>query len=202
MSNTQDNNPLDSHLLFGVQSTDEEPPEPNSRELSVPVTWHDDLSPALTDEVVRRAVKAALSHRGFALGEIGIYVTTDDEIQELNARHLNHDYPTDVISFSYEANRPEIHGELVVSMDTAKKCASQAGWDAEPELILYIVHGVLHITGMDDHDDDERAEMRVAEKAVLTDLGITDVERFGADHPLDPSVDHDSNDSNETEVSR
>ena len=173
-------------------SFDEEPPERCFGPLQVPVSWSKELTPSLPDKIIQRAVGAALGHRGFFSGEIGIYVTTDDEIQVINAKHLGHDYATDVISFPYDANAPVIHGELVVSIDTAKKCATRAGWPTESELILYIVHGVLHITGMDDQSDDERAQMRDAEREVLTEIGMAEVDRFGAHRYLASGEDIES----------
>ena len=64
---------------------------------------------------ISRAAVAAAIERGFSEGEIGIRVTDDKTIRELNARHLNHDYETDVISFSYVCRGSQIQGELVVS---------------------------------------------------------------------------------------
>ncbi len=98
-----------------------------------------------------------------------------------------------MISFCYAADPPLIEGELVASMDTAvsRACELLAGpqsiddrnalWSAADELLLYVVHGTLHICGMDDHDDADRRAMRQAEAEVMTRLGIPEIKRFGAD---------------------
>ncbi|KAA5541559.1 rRNA maturation RNase YbeY [Roseiconus nitratireducens] len=117
-------------------------------------------------------------------GELGVRFTDDATIHEINVRHLSHDYPTDVISFPYSDQPPRLEGELVASVDTALENAVEAGWAAGNELLLYVIHGVLHIAGMDDATPSQRREMRVAEQAVLNQLGIggnstTDRSRHG-----------------------
>ncbi|MFG0262275.1 MAG: rRNA maturation RNase YbeY, partial [Novipirellula sp. JB048] len=69
----------------------------------------------------------------------------------------------------------------VVSLETAQRIAERVGWPAEHELLLYVVHGTLHITGMEDHQDDERGQMRVAETEVMQALGIDAIVHHGAD---------------------
>ncbi len=108
-------------------------------------------------------------------------MTDDPTIQQINRRHLDHDYPTDVISFGYQSAAPQIAGELVVSMDTAYRQANQLGWDPINELMLYIVHGVLHLTGLDDLAPQQRSQMRTAEAAIMTQLGAGEIVRYGAD---------------------
>lgn len=128
-----------------------------------------------------RAARAAAAHRGFTSGTIGIRVTDDATIREINAKHLDHDWPTDVISFGYSAVRPHVDGELVVSLCTAKRLADELGWPASHELMLYVVHGSLHITGMDDQDGDDRGLMRSAESAVMAALSIDDFDSVAVD---------------------
>ena len=76
---------------------------------------------------------------------------------------------------------------LVVSVDTAAASAKRAGWPTRSELLLYVVHGTLHITGMTDEMETDRAQMRVAERSVMLGLGINDIVRFGADQTLPAS---------------
>ncbi len=135
----------------------------------------------IDDEAIIAAVVAAAAHQGFSRGSVGIRITDDATIRDINAKHLQHDWATDVISFGYSADGDFVEGELVASVDTAIEKASQLGWSAAHELLLYIVHGTLHICGMDDHDDDDRSAMRSAEHDVMTGLGVPDIVRFGAD---------------------
>lgn len=138
-------------------------------------------SPASTERLALAATLAAES-QGFTRGQIAIRVTDDKEIRRLNHRHLDHDYATDVISFGYLDERPVIEGELVLSLDTAQRTAATlADWTADQEMMLYVVHGVLHLCGMDDQDEEDRADMRRAERQVLLRLGIPQISRCGAD---------------------
>src|SRR5207245_8564741 len=90
----------------------------------------------------------------------------------LNRRDLDHDCPTDVISFGLsEPGDPVLFGELIVSAETAATTARQAGVDPWHELALYLVHGVLHLCGYDDSSPDARAAMRRREGEILARAG-------------------------------
>ena len=134
---------------------------------------------------IRAAVIAAASARGFHCGSLGVLVTDDQTIHQINRDHLAHDYPTDVISFAYSQQRPEVEGELVVSWDTAQREAADLGWPAINELLLYVVHGVLHVCGMDDQAPEARADMRRAERQVLSSIGISNASEYGPDATQD-----------------
>lgn len=114
--------------------------------------------------------------------EVSIAIVNDPTIHELNREHLDHDWPTDVISFVFEFDEKSrsVEGEIVASLDTATRLAEQAGWRKEDELLLYIVHGLLHLAGLDDIEPDDQREMRNHEKACLIALGVV-----GADQHLD-----------------
>ncbi len=157
-----------------------------SLEIEVLIDSSVDPSPDLTS--IEQAATSAAQWRGFGTGEIGIRVTDDATIHQINRKHLGHDYPTDVISFGYHADAPRIEGELIVSVDTASRRASELGWNADHELLLYIVHGVLHLTGMDDHSPDDRSAMRMAEEGVMLKLGVSEIVRFSVDRP-DTDID-------------
>lgn len=138
--------------------------------------------PTIIDpDAITAAVVTAAASQGFTRGSVGVRITDDATIRTINSRHLDHDWATDVISFGYDASDDHVEGELVASIDTAIEKAEQLGWSAAHELLLYVVHGTLHICGMDDHDDDDRAAMRLSERDVMTGLNVPDIVRFGAD---------------------
>jgi probable rRNA maturation factor len=149
--------------------------------LNIEVLIDANVTSSVDGDEFARAAEAAARSRGFDRGEIGIRVTDDPTIREVNQRHLQHDYPTDVISFGYLAEPPTVEGELIISVDTARRRAIELGWKVSNELLLYAVHGVLHLTGMDDGQPERRREMRLAEQAIMAELGISELERFGAD---------------------
>lgn len=110
---------------------------------------------------------------------LGVIFTDDEEITQINEDFLKHEGPTDVISFDYidefddaeytEAD-PFVVGELYISLDTAWRQAQEFEQTFDEEAVLYIVHGVLHLTGYDDHCAEDIADMRAAEKAVMNGL--------------------------------
>jgi probable rRNA maturation factor len=107
----------------------------------------------------RRELKAFLADVTSRLckGEVTCLVTTDAELRRLNRTFRKKDYPTDVLSFP---SGPEA-GELAISLDRAQVQAQELGHTLEEELRILILHGALHLTGMD-HESD-RGEMAAAE---------------------------------------
>ncbi len=134
----------------------------------------------LTDECVREA-------------ELSLAIVDNDMIWELNRRYLCHDYPTDVLSFLLDVEMTEeqavndakgvslpprgvekqIDGELIVSAEMAMQTAGKYGWTAQAELLLYVIHGVLHLCGYDDLNDKEQDLMRSREQDFLRRWKIT-----------------------------
>ena len=150
--------------------------------ITVEITIDEPPHPDICVESLTRAVILAANSRNYSSGQIGLRLCDDAAIRAINCRHLEHDYATDVISFGYTDEPPFVEGELVVSVETAARTAtSLPGWSTQNELVLYVVHGVLHICSMDDTNEVSRANMRSVERAVLTQLGIADISRFGAD---------------------
>jgi probable rRNA maturation factor len=120
----------------------------------------------------RRAVESILHDAGVQRGSVSVAIVDDPTIHELNRKYLEHDYPTDVLSFLLEREDDLLEGEVVVSADTAQRTALRLGWPAEHELLLYIVHGTLHLAGYDDLDPESKACMRQQERQVLERAGI------------------------------
>jgi probable rRNA maturation factor len=121
---------------------------------------------------LRRAVRAALRGVSNRIVRIGVAIVDDATIHDLNRRHLDHDYPTDVLSYPLEASAAMLEGEIVVSAETAARSAPHYGWPPEDELCLYVVHGALHLAGFRDKARADRRIMREAEREVLDLLGI------------------------------
>lgn len=126
----------------------------------------------LTD-LLTRGVHAACGFGHCRAGSINVRVTDDATIRQINRDFLDHDYATDVISFPYACDPPQVEGELVVSLDTAVDQAADQGWSPLCELLLYVVHGCLHLVGLDDQDDDSSARMRSAETTVMRQLNVS-----------------------------
>lgn len=127
---------------------------------------------AVDESRLRAAVAEVLSDARQTAATVSVAVVDDATIHELNRTYLQHDYPTDVLSFSLAAPGEPIDGQIVVSAETARGQAADWGWSAEHELLLYVVHGALHLTGYDDQTRADAHEMRAAERKILARLHV------------------------------
>lgn len=118
----------------------------------------------LPKALILQAVNQIASDYGWDQGEISIAIVDDAQIHELNRQYLNHDYPTDVISFDTTDREGFLEGEVIASAETAHRVASQNNWQASDELLLYIIHGMLHVIGLDDTSESKAKQMRTEER--------------------------------------
>lgn len=91
---------------------------------------------------------------------ITVRLTNNQEIQKLNKKFLKRDFPTDVLSFNYDQvadDGSNYLGDVVVSVDQAKKQAKEYGNDVKHEIAQLVEHGVLHLLGVHHADDDEKS---------------------------------------------
>lgn len=118
------------------------------------------------------AVRRVLADASIQQGEISIAVVDDGAIRELNRRWLGHDEATDVLSFLLEQDGDSLDGEIIVSAETALREGAGYNWTAADELLLYVIHGALHLVGHDDASEHERLAMRDRERHYLAGFGI------------------------------
>ena len=119
---------------------------------------------------IRRTVAAALRREG-RRADLSIAVVGDREMSQLNERYLRHAGSTDVLAFPYETEGDCIRGEIVVNAERAVAEAQGRQHSAEAELMLYVVHGLLHLLGCDDGRPAARREMRRREAELLAAAG-------------------------------
>jgi|GEM_PF-107322 len=138
---------------------------------------------------IASAVREACRLAGAREGWVEISVVDDERIQELNRQHLQHDYPTDVLSFCYlwDPDGGQLEGELIISSTTADRLAAAEGSLAADELLWYAVHGALHLCGYEDDQPVAWQRMRAAEAVVLQRLGLS--RPAGFDEPRREWVD-------------
>ncbi len=125
---------------------------------------------------LREIVRALLDGEQIKDAEISLAFVDNPTIHRLNQRYLQHDEPTDVLSFPLsDPNAAKLAGELVIGVEVALEQAQQRGHDVQVELALYVIHGFLHLCGYDDHDDDDRRAMRQRERHYLSLLSLPDI---------------------------
>jgi probable rRNA maturation factor len=121
---------------------------------------------------IRLAVERVLKDARIDRAQLSVALVDDQAIHNLNRRYLRHDYATDVLSFVLERSPEFLDGQIVVSAETARREAARYGWSPEDELLLYVVHGALHLAGCDDTTPERRTKMRERENAVLDFFGL------------------------------
>ena len=127
---------------------------------------------AFDRERVVAAARRVLERARVTTAAISVAVVDNATIHALNVEFLQHDFPTDVITFPLEQSDERLEGELVVSGEYAETMAAEFGWSAADELLLYVVHGALHLVGYDDLDETSLTTMRQQEDEVLSHFGL------------------------------
>ena len=127
----------------------------------------------LDEARLKKGVRAVLKDAGIEDGEISIAIVDDAEMHALNRKYLDHDNTTDVLSFVLEEDEGRIDGEIILSSNYAAREAEIYGWTTEDEILLYVIHGSLHLVGHDDQDPVSKQKMREAERYYLAPFGLT-----------------------------
>jgi len=121
-------------------------------------------------DVIRRTLEAALEAEGRD-ADLSVALVGNEEMAALNERFLGRSGPTDVLAFPYGDEGGLVSGEIVVNAELALRQAEGRGHSATDELLLYLVHGALHLLGYDDRAPAGRRRMRERERQVLSGLG-------------------------------
>lgn len=164
----------------------------------------------IDEAALRRVAERTLAGERVAEARISVGLVGNSAIRELNRRYLGHDRETDVLSFLLEceggpgetpAREPprgagkRIEGEVIVSAEMARRRAAEFHWSPRDELILYLVHGLLHLAGYDDRSEGERRVMRSRERAMLSLCQISPPGKRSreADEPAETADPEDRN---------
>ncbi len=125
------------------------------------------------DQLIRSVLESALRQHQCPRATLDVALMDDARIAELNARFLDHAGPTDVISFDLgTAGQDGVDGQIAVSVETARREAYRRGHSVEAEVLLYCLHGTLHLLGYGDGEPADAARMHETEDRILSDLGL------------------------------
>jgi len=122
--------------------------------------------PAIKKRETTTWIKAVASSYEKKVGEIAYIFCSDEKILEVNKEYLQHDYYTDIITFDYCEDNI-ISGDIFISLDTVKSNSEQFKTTYEEELHRTIIHGILHLCGINDKGEGEREIMEAAENKAL-----------------------------------
>jgi probable rRNA maturation factor len=119
-----------------------------------------------------RIVRRTLALEGRRAGEIGVTLAGDAELRDLNRRWRGIDRATDVLSFGYDETAERVDGDLVISADRLRAQARRYRVTVARELARLVVHGTLHLAGLDHHRAADRRYMRARERAALRAVAV------------------------------
>ena len=122
--------------------------------------------PAIRKRDVGAWIRQVAQLHGKRLGEVSYKFVDDEGILTCNRQYLQHDFYTDIITFDYSEG-DKIAGDIVISLDTVRSNAEQFNQPYERELHRVIIHGILHLCGIDDKGPGEREIMEQNENEAL-----------------------------------
>lgn len=127
------------------------------------------VSPAIKRREISAWIKNVASVYGKKVGDIAYIFCNDDKILEVNREYLQHDYYTDIITFDYTEENV-VAGDIFISLDTVRSNSELLGVSYRQELHRVIIHGILHLCGIDDKGEGEREIMEKEENKALAML--------------------------------
>lgn len=122
--------------------------------------------PAIKRRETTAWIKAVAATYGKKVSDIAYIFCDDEKILEVNREYLQHDYYTDIITFDY-CEGDIISGDLFISLDTVRSNSEMVGATYEQELHRVIIHGILHLCGINDKGEGEREIMEACENKAL-----------------------------------
>lgn len=122
--------------------------------------------PQLKKRIINKWIKEVAASYKKKVGDISYIFCSDEKILEINKNYLQHDYFTDIITFDY-TEKNTISGDIFISIDTVKSNSEQFKTNFEEELHRIIIHGILHLCGINDKAPGEREHMTECENEAL-----------------------------------
>ena len=155
----------------------------------IQIRCDEDFQGLINEKRIRNILKDFLNRLFDSQRSISVLITNDAEIQKLNKQFRKKDYPTDILSWTYdlgegeiagpelnESQEENIAGELAVSAERVRKQAFENGWDFETELIRLLAHGCAHLAGWDhENSGKQEREMLELEIQLLKEVGLKNI---------------------------
>jgi probable rRNA maturation factor len=131
---------------------------------------------ALEFQQLKDAGRTVLEGEGVTACKVTLAFVDNAHIHRLNKQFLSHDEPTDVLTFPYtDPGAKALEGEVVIGYEVAQEYAADRKHDVNLELLLYVIHGCLHLCGYTDTDAKGERQMRAKEREYLAKLGLPDI---------------------------
>lgn len=121
-------------------------------------------------KVLRQWLKQQTEQEGYAVGELNYIFCSDEYVLQVNRDYLQHDYYTDIITFDQREEEAKLAGDIFISVERVADNASQLNIPVEQEMHRVLAHGLLHLCGYGDKNDEEVTQMRTRENEWLAAL--------------------------------
>lgn len=122
--------------------------------------------PQIDEQKLSKWIESVAKKHNREIGEISYLFCDDERILEVNQEYLKHDFYTDIITFDYSEEK-KISGDIIISLETVETNSQMYKTDFLDELHRVIIHGVLHLSGLNDLTEEEEKAMREAENSAL-----------------------------------
>jgi probable rRNA maturation factor len=147
-----------------------------TRRCSIAIVNHSGQAPEIDLARLQQVVDVALGEDGLDRCHLTVLLVDDAESAQLHLEHFGDGEPTDVMSFPDGSSDPEtgfrLLGDLAVGAEVARREAAARGRSVADELLLYVLHGLLHLLGHDDQEQDDRIAMWGVQRRLLSGIGI------------------------------
>lgn len=124
--------------------------------------------PKFNKQAVRNIAKTVSQNEQALLSNVNIIFCSDSYLLEINKQYLQHDYFTDIITFSYPENKASINSDMFISVERVSENAQNLNITIFEELYRVIIHGLLHLSGYDDSTNDLKEKMSFREDFYLS----------------------------------
>ena len=125
--------------------------------------------PKIRKRDIKNWIKRVAASYGKTIGEVNYLFCTDEKILEVNIQYLSHDFYTDIITFDYSEG-DKISGDIIISLETVRTNSQKYNTGFAEELHRVIIHGILHMCGIDDKSETASLNMRKAENQALEQI--------------------------------
>lgn len=160
---------MEEQMTMEFNSDGEDPPEQ-----TITISTDDGILDIDTDWLLHKTTLAQ-KYLGKDQSVIAVRVVNDATMSQMHNKHLGEDSTTDVLTFDQGGSDDSIDADIVICSDVAIRAADERGHTMNEELLLYIVHGMLHCIGFDDHDENSHRAMHEEEDKILLAIGVGEI---------------------------
>ena len=125
---------------------------------------------SIKETTIKAWLETVVQEESKSISSLSFTICSDEFLLQINKEHLNHDYYTDIITFPYSYE--PIESDIFISIDRVADNAKEYGVSSQQELARVFVHGVLHMCGYDDHEEEDKKLMREKEDHYLAKLKL------------------------------